>query len=110
RDGAARRGPGRSRGRARIKDACSGTGAGVDRGVRWVGRVYGRSAAAGGLLAQAGRMRRETRDGRRNAFTLIEVIVVVAIIGVVMGVSGLALASLKTPRESDQVRALRDAR
>jgi hypothetical protein len=41
---------------------------------------------------------------------LIEVLVVLAIMGTVLGVSGLALASLNLPRETDALRGLRQAR
>lgn len=43
-------------------------------------------------------------------FTLVEVIVVLAIMGLALGISGLALASLKAPRESEWIRELRLAR
>lgn len=43
-------------------------------------------------------------------FTLLEVIVVLAIMGVTLGLGGLALASLKPPRESELSRELRRAR
>ena len=46
----------------------------------------------------------------RNGFTLVEVIVVLAVIGIVLAVSGLALASLEAPPESEFVRELRSAR
>src|SRR5437879_2647539 len=55
-------------------------------------------------------MNRDAGGGIQDAFTLVEVIVVLTIMGVVLGISGLALASLKAPREADQVRALREAR
>lgn len=42
--------------------------------------------------------------------TLIELIVVLAILGVILGVSGLALGTLKAPRESELALALRSAR
>jgi hypothetical protein len=41
---------------------------------------------------------------------LVELLVVLALLGLVLGVSGLALASLREPRESGEVRALRQAR
>jgi prepilin-type N-terminal cleavage/methylation domain-containing protein len=47
---------------------------------------------------------------RNGGVTLVELIVVLAIIGLVVGVSGLALASLQAPRESVWVRELRRAR
>lgn len=45
-----------------------------------------------------------------EGYTLVEIIVVLAIMGLAAGISGLALASLKAPRESDRIRALREAR
>lgn len=48
--------------------------------------------------------------GTRSGYTLVEVIVVLALIGLVVGIGGLALASLRVPRESESVRALREAR
>jgi len=45
-----------------------------------------------------------------RGFTLAEVIVVVAIMGLVFGVSGLAFLSLQAPRSSKRVAALRHAR
>jgi prepilin-type N-terminal cleavage/methylation domain-containing protein len=45
-----------------------------------------------------------------RAVTLIELIVVLALIGLVVGISGLALASVKTPRESARHQAFRHAR
>lgn len=42
--------------------------------------------------------------------TLLELLVVLTIIGVVLAMTGLALASLRTPRESQQVSDLRRAR
>jgi prepilin-type N-terminal cleavage/methylation domain-containing protein len=42
--------------------------------------------------------------------TLLELIVALALLAVILGVSGLALASLRTPREAQVVRALREAR
>jgi prepilin-type N-terminal cleavage/methylation domain-containing protein len=45
-----------------------------------------------------------------RGFTLVEVVVVVAILGVIAGMSGLAFVSLRTPRESELVRHLRGAR
>src|SRR5437016_5133626 len=54
---------------------------------------------------------RNAKAGTRNTgATLVELIVVVAIIGLVFGVSGLALSSLRAPRESAWVRELHRAR
>ena len=54
-------------------------------------------------------MRDEGR-GKRSGYTLVEVIVVLALIGLVLGMGGLALASLEVPRDSESVRALHNAR
>jgi prepilin-type N-terminal cleavage/methylation domain-containing protein len=45
-----------------------------------------------------------------RGFTLIEVIVVVTVLGVILGVTGLALGSLQTPRESQLTMNLKKAR
>jgi type II secretory pathway pseudopilin PulG len=42
--------------------------------------------------------------------TLVELLVVLALLGLVLGVSGLALASLREPRQSDELAELRRAR
>lgn len=55
-------------------------------------------------------MKREGGRGRGDGYTLVEVIVVLAITGLILGMSGLALASLKPPRQSEWVRKLREAR
>jgi prepilin-type N-terminal cleavage/methylation domain-containing protein len=47
---------------------------------------------------------------RARGVTLVELIVVLAIVGVILGVSGLALSSLRLPRESQEVAELRRAR
>ncbi len=47
---------------------------------------------------------------RNGGLTLVELIVALTIIGLIAGVSGLALASLKAPRESGVIRGLRRAR
>src|SRR5213593_3405545 len=54
---------------------------------------------------------RNAEVGTRNkGATLLELIVVVAIIGLVFGVSGLAFSSLRLPRETMGITALRTAR
>ena len=45
-----------------------------------------------------------------RGFTLVEVIVVVAILGLVAGMSGLAFVGLRSPRQSERVRDLWCAR
>ncbi|HMJ57689.1 MAG TPA: prepilin-type N-terminal cleavage/methylation domain-containing protein [Gemmatimonadales bacterium] len=50
------------------------------------------------------------RSVRSPGVTLVELLVVLALLGLVLGVSGLAIASLREPRESDEVLALRQAR
>jgi len=47
---------------------------------------------------------------RASGATLVELLVALAIIGLVLGVSGLALGTLKAPRETDLALALRRAR
>jgi prepilin-type N-terminal cleavage/methylation domain-containing protein len=47
---------------------------------------------------------------RPHGVTLLELLVVLTILGVVLSVTGLALGSLKTPRESQEVSDLRRAR
>jgi Tfp pilus assembly protein FimT len=42
--------------------------------------------------------------------TLVELLVVLALLGLVLGISGLALASLREPRESVELGELRQAR
>jgi len=50
------------------------------------------------------------RCARSRGVTLVELLVVLALLGLVLGVSGLALASLREPRESDALRELARAR
>jgi prepilin-type N-terminal cleavage/methylation domain-containing protein len=45
-----------------------------------------------------------------RGITLLELLVVLTVLGLILGVTGLALGSLKTPRESEQVVELRRAR
>jgi len=45
-----------------------------------------------------------------RGFTLLEVIVVVAILGLIAGVSGLAFVTLRAPRQSELVHELSRAR
>ncbi len=42
--------------------------------------------------------------------TLLELLVVLTLLGLVLGVTGLAIGSLQTPRESERIRALKRAR
>jgi prepilin-type N-terminal cleavage/methylation domain-containing protein len=42
--------------------------------------------------------------------TLVELIVVLAVLGVILGMSGLALGTLRIPRESQELAELRRAR
>lgn len=44
-----------------------------------------------------------------SGFTLLEVMVVMVILGLIVGMSGLAFVSLRAPREADHVRDLRRA-
>ena len=43
-------------------------------------------------------------------FTLVELLVVLTILGLILGITGLALASLSPPRASEYLRELRRAR
>jgi len=45
-----------------------------------------------------------------RGMTLLELLVVLTLLGVVLGVTGLAIGSLQAPRESEQIRALKRAR
>jgi len=45
-----------------------------------------------------------------SGVTLVELIVVLVLLGLVLGMSGLALASLREPGESDDLRELQKAR
>ncbi len=45
-----------------------------------------------------------------QGITLVELIVVMAVIGLILSVTGLALGSLKIPRESEEAIQLRRAR
>ena len=45
-----------------------------------------------------------------QGITLVELLVVLAVVGVILGVSGLALGSLKMPRESQDMAELRRLR
>jgi prepilin-type N-terminal cleavage/methylation domain-containing protein len=47
---------------------------------------------------------------RAPGVTLLELLVVLTILGLVLGVTGVALSSLKTPPESEQLRDLEKAR
>jgi prepilin-type N-terminal cleavage/methylation domain-containing protein len=47
---------------------------------------------------------------RPSGFTLLEVMVVMAVLGLITGVTALAFGSLRAPRESDVARELRRAR
>ena len=50
------------------------------------------------------------RFARSRGVTLVELLVVLALLGLVLGMSGLALASLREPRESAHLREMRRAR
>jgi len=47
---------------------------------------------------------------RRSGVTLVELLVVMTILGLVFGVTGLAIVSLRAPRESKVILAMRAAR
>jgi len=47
---------------------------------------------------------------RNGGVTLVELLVVIVILGLLLGVSGLAFTSLRAPRESEWIRQLRRAR
>jgi prepilin-type N-terminal cleavage/methylation domain-containing protein len=50
------------------------------------------------------------RCARSRGVTLVELLVVLALLGLVLGMSGLAFASLRERPESDELRELRRAR
>jgi len=50
------------------------------------------------------------RSAPNPGVTLVELLVVLALLGLVLGMSGLALASLREPRESGDLRELQRAR
>jgi len=50
------------------------------------------------------------RSVPNRGVTLVELLVVLALLGLVLGISGLALASLREPRESDALREFARAR
>ncbi|HET9385243.1 MAG TPA: prepilin-type N-terminal cleavage/methylation domain-containing protein [Gemmatimonadales bacterium] len=45
-----------------------------------------------------------------SGVTLLELLVVLTILGVILGITGLALGSLQAPRESQEIMDLREAR
>ena len=47
---------------------------------------------------------------RTSGVTLLEMLVVLTVLGLVLGVTGLAIESLRPPRESEQVVDLKRAR
>lgn len=47
---------------------------------------------------------------RAHGVTLLELLVVLTLLGVVLGVTGLAVGALRAPRESEEILALRRAR
>jgi len=50
------------------------------------------------------------RCGRSRGVTLVELLVVLALLSLLFGLSGLALVSLREPHESDHLRDLQKAR
>jgi len=50
------------------------------------------------------------RCARSRGVTLVELLVALALLGLVLGVSGLALASLRAPSEAVDISAMRHAR
>ncbi len=55
-------------------------------------------------------MRARCAVRRAPGITLLEMLVVLTVLGVVLGVTGLAIESLRVPRESQELRDLRRAR
>ena len=47
---------------------------------------------------------------RQTGVTLVELLIVIAILGLILGVTGLAFMSLRQPRESEWIRQARAAR
>jgi prepilin-type N-terminal cleavage/methylation domain-containing protein len=50
------------------------------------------------------------RSARKRGVTLVELLVVLAVLGLVLGISGVALASLREPSEASELRGLERAR
>jgi prepilin-type N-terminal cleavage/methylation domain-containing protein len=55
-------------------------------------------------------MRASRGVSRKSGVTLLELLVVLVVLGVVLGVTGLAIGSLHAPRESEAIATLRRAR
>jgi prepilin-type N-terminal cleavage/methylation domain-containing protein len=52
----------------------------------------------------------QSMKSNRHGLTLLELVVVLTILGIVLGVTGLALGALQSPRESQMLMELRAAR
>ncbi|MGH7754649.1 MAG: prepilin-type N-terminal cleavage/methylation domain-containing protein, partial [Gemmatimonadales bacterium] len=86
----------------------------ADRGVRSGGGVRGGGAVAGGVRVEADVIKKSVGSGEwyapRTGVTLVELLVVLVLLGLVAGVSGLAIASLRPPEGAGARREWERAR
>src|SRR5207249_6545311 len=86
--------------------------AGADRGIRGIGRIRRGGTPPSRVLHQTMRTACVVRSVWffPSGFTLLEVMVVLVILGLIVGMSGLAFVGLRAPRESHLAGELRRAR